>query len=1087
MRRFMLEDSRSAHRILILFLPLMAWLAMTGCGGRPGASSSSARTELEPVRAPSLADAVATARPGDVISLPAGTFEGGITLPPGVSLRGAGPFRTILDARKFAIGLAVDGGRRAEVSDLTIRGASQTALLVQAGEETAVRRVRTSGSLNGVCFADVMRGRIENVVSDANRSGIVVSGGGDNVVVNCTMVRNASLGLSIPSGERTVAFNNCIAESATAVFIGPAVKEARLDHNLYFCHSIGKMAGQLGRKSIGDWHALSGQDARSVEIPVTFRDPARGDFHPSGTLDWALDRATTTDWGTAELAGIQAPATDIEGVARIDRPDVGAYEVALTPPRPADGRFSVRDDTGLKSAGLFAPGGREVAYLFHNLPLPHGSYLFWLPSRDVQGRPIPAGTCELKTVESALEWEYLGGVGDNGEPFPPGRTAGVNPRLVAFDGNGRLIVGYGRSEDATNLRGYDAATGRLLWSFGGSADLLGLSIVGDGTLLALKPSDTQGLITRIDPKSGQVASWPGHPTGTLLFNDGAWASGLAELDGRLFVADARANSVRVGSLEQLDNAPVVSIPSPTSPSADASTHQLWIISEGRNVVALDPSGRITASATPVEAPAALAAGGGRLAIASRTTGKVHLFDARDPMHLAPLSTVGTGDGPYGPYRSDRFHFQAAASDPGGHVQLATGPKGALAVVEDNRLLVFDPAGKPLWSTFGEPGNMTALSFADPRRLFDREGRKSVRLDEKAGTWTPEKLWDAPRGLEFLGAFADGDATFGAYVVAPGNSKLGSLLIVRYQGDSARPVLQILRDARSGQYLARKDANRDGHLDNRDGGSVLPPPHGPHPLRNGGPLHRHYSTLQSNGDIITLNLNTETWGAIWNRAGLDADGVPVYRLQDVRAIVRRPGGFVSPYTGQADEITGLAWVTQADDGGFLALANLRSAPGGTGLLKGAGTDLIGLEADGRLRWIHPLGGREGLAGLATVGPVTITGVGATAEILVLNRDGLGLGSFGFGAGAHYPGFLLNTPQAVRGYRGQDGRIYALIADNLGGMQHWWRLHGEDRIDTRSTPITVSEATARALAALPARPIPDFPEQIEKKRPKPNTVR
>jgi hypothetical protein len=32
-----------------------------------------------------------------------------------------------------------------------------------------------------------------------------------------------------------------------------------------------------------------------------------------------------------------------------------------------------------------------------------------------------------------------------------------------------------------------------------------------------------------------------------------------------------------------------------------------------------------------------------------------------------------------------------------------------------------------------------------------------------------------------------------------------------------------------------------------------------------------------------------------------------------------------------------------------------------------------------------------------------------------------------------------------------------------MQHWWRLRGEDRIDARSTPITVSEATARALAA------------------------
>jgi hypothetical protein len=1040
---------------------------MTGCQGRPSEPTSSTRAEPESVRAQSLADALATARPGDSISLPAGTYEGGVTIPSGVSLRGAGPFRTILDARKFAIGLTVDGGRGTEVADLAIHGASQTDLLVRGAEATAVRRVRTSGSLNGVNFTDVRRGRIENVISDGNRYGIVVSGGRENVVVNCTMVGNASVGLSLPSGERTVAFNNFIVESATGVFLGSAVQDARLDHNLYDCPFIGKRTGQLGRRSLGDWQALSGQDGHSVELTVTFRDPARGDFHPSSTLAWALDRATTADWGSADLAGFQAPALDIEGAARIDRPDVGAFELAPIPPRPADGQFSIRGESGLSSAGLFAPGGREVAYLFHNLPLPPGSYSFWLPSRDFQGRPVPAGTYELKTVQSALDWEYLGGVGDTGEPFPPGRTAGHNPCLVVFDGDGRLITGYNRSEDTTNLRGYEAATGRLLWSFSGSSDLLGLAIGGDGMLSLLKPSDTKGVIVRIDPKLGTVAPWPGHPTGAALFNNGARASGFAVLEDRVFVTAPQAHFVRFGAIDQLDNAPTRSIPSPTSPSADPSTRRLWLISDGRKVVALDPSGTIMAEATPVEAPAALAAGGGRLAIASRKTGKVHLFDARNPKALVPVRTVGSGDGPFGAYRPDRFHFQETPGEPGSHVNLALGPRGELAVVEENRLLFFDPTGMPLWSTFGEPGDMTALSYADPRRLFDSEGRKSLRLDEDAAKWAPEIFWNAPRGLEFLGAFAVGEANFGAYVVAPGNQILGSLLIVRYQADSARPVLQILRDEKTSQYRARKDTNRDGRLDDRDGEVDLPPPQGPHPLRNGGPLHRHYSTLQPNGDIITLNLNAETWGAIWHRSGLDADGVPVYRLQDVREIIRLPGGFVSPYTGRADETTGLACVSPTDDGGFLALANLRSAPGRTGLLNGAGTDIIRLEADGRLRWLHPLGRHRGLEGLATVGPVTITGVGTTAEILALNRDGLGLGSFGFPAGARYPGFFLDTPQAVRGYRGHDGRFYALIADKLGGMQHWWRLRGEDRIDARSTPITVSEPSARALAALPSR--------------------
>ena len=73
-------------------------------------------------------------------------------------------------------------------------------------------------------FVDVTGGRIENVISDENRYGIVVSGGRDNAVVNCTVARNSSLGLSFPSGDGTLAFNNCIADCATGVFLGEAAR-----------------------------------------------------------------------------------------------------------------------------------------------------------------------------------------------------------------------------------------------------------------------------------------------------------------------------------------------------------------------------------------------------------------------------------------------------------------------------------------------------------------------------------------------------------------------------------------------------------------------------------------------------------------------------------------------------------------------------------------------------------------------------------------------------------------------------------------------------------------------------------------------
>jgi parallel beta-helix repeat protein len=375
---------------------------LSGCGERvePGAAP---RGDSAPVRARTLADALALARAGDAIVLPAGTFEAGVVIPAGVSLRGAGADQTILDARSADVGLTVAGGQGAEIADLTVRGAARSGVLARAAHDLAVRRVRTTASLTGIQLVDVAGGRIENVISDHNRNGIVVEGGRDNTVVNCTVARNAGLGLSFPSGARTRAFNNCVVDSAIGVALGARAEDVRLDYNLYFTLFVGKVAGRAGCKTLEAWQSDGSQDAHSLVLAVAFRDVQAGDFRPAGALDWALDRAATSDWGTAELAGVPAPEHDLTGAARVDRVDVGAFEAAPTPPRPADGRLAIRSDAGRKSAELFAPGGQRVVELFRDLPLPAGSYAFWFPPRDDRGRPIAAGTYELKTFERTRE------------------------------------------------------------------------------------------------------------------------------------------------------------------------------------------------------------------------------------------------------------------------------------------------------------------------------------------------------------------------------------------------------------------------------------------------------------------------------------------------------------------------------------------------------------------------------------------------------------------------------------------------------------------------------------------------------------
>jgi hypothetical protein len=1024
-----------------------------------------------------LPEAVAAARPGDLIVLPAGTFPGGIRLPGGVGLRGAGHRATTLEARGAEVGLTIAGGEGAEIADLSIVGAAKTNLLVKGATRVAIRRVRSTGGINGVHFADVVDGRIENVISAGNRYGILINGGRGNTVVNSTMADNTSLGLSLASGVGPSAFNNCIVGGATAVYVGEKVEGLRLDHNLYFSLFVGKMAGQFARKSLGDWTYLSGLDAHSVQIPVTFLDPKAGDYRPRGSLGWSLERAATSDWGTPDLGGVKPPDRDIDGRPRVGRVDVGAYEIALTPPRPADGLLKVHSGAGLKSAGIFDGQGREVDYLFHNLPLPEGEYPYWLPARDFLGGRIAPGTYELRTVEAAHRWEYLGWVGDTGEAYPSGHTASVALFGVAFDDAGHLVAGQGWSEDMTNVRGYEASTGKIAWTFGGSSIMNGLALGGDGAVTIMRPSGgKKGELTRIDPKSGRVVPLDGKGTGRVVLDLADDVFGLAELDGKIYVTDTKANKVRFGPADGSRWDGAIDVPAPSSPAADHKTRVVWVISAGKRVLAIAPDGRIVSDRDfSAFEPSALAARDGRLAVATLADGRVHVAEIPDPTAKAKSDrAIGRGDGPFGPYLPDRFLFQRAPGSPGGNVNLALGPKGELAVVDQNRLLVFDEKNQLLWSTFGVFGNNTAPSFADPRRVFDGDGRRSLLLDsdkDGAGTWQPGGYYDVPAGGRFLGDFADGGKTYGVFTTEVPHQPAASLWVVRYDGYRAVPVFGLLRDSGSSQYVARRDTNRDGRLDAKDQGEVVRGPDG-QPY-TGLLIPRFNNFLLPNGDLILCGLEPDRWASIWHRSHA-SDGTPVYRMEGREKLPRSAGGLISPYTHKIDPTYGLFGAAITPKGDVIASINLRSSPDGVGLFNGAGTDVASFDRRGRLRWFHPLVADRGILGLSAAGPVAITGVGTTAEILVFDHDGLGLGSFGQPAKVHYPGFFIDHPDAVRAYQGPDNRTYALIADNYNGRHHRYRLDGADRIRSSTTPVEVGARTAGLLAALPS-PAPYAPPQ------------
>ncbi|MCX7935493.1 MAG: right-handed parallel beta-helix repeat-containing protein, partial [Planctomycetota bacterium] len=304
---------------------------------------------------------LAAAQPGQTVELPAGEFQGGVMLPPGVSLKGAGYNQTVIDAKGCENGVAILGGSGNVVSDLAVKNAARVNILVRDAENAVVRRVRATGGAIGISLLNARRTRVENAVSDSNRYGIVISGGEDNAVVNCTAAGNVTVGLSLSSGKGAAAFNNCITGSTTAVVVGEETAGVILDYNLYHGTFIGKFKSQIVRQTLDSWQYLSGLDAHSVSMAVKYENPAAGKFGAVNVLDWSLERTATAKWGISSLAGNEAPKEDIEGKKRPTEPGVGAFETSATPPRPPAGIFTVPPGEGIVSAGVFGLKGRLVA------------------------------------------------------------------------------------------------------------------------------------------------------------------------------------------------------------------------------------------------------------------------------------------------------------------------------------------------------------------------------------------------------------------------------------------------------------------------------------------------------------------------------------------------------------------------------------------------------------------------------------------------------------------------------------------------------------------------------------------------------
>lgn len=145
-----------------------------------------------------LATALARARPGDVVRLSEGSHRGGISVPAGVRLEGAGAARTRLVAPEGLDALTADSDAYAAALSLEASG-PRCAVRVNGGT-LRLAGVRAAG---GGCGARIVGGALEGVDLDLEGDvGLIAEGG--TATIDGGRLRGARAGATVHSGTLTL-------------------------------------------------------------------------------------------------------------------------------------------------------------------------------------------------------------------------------------------------------------------------------------------------------------------------------------------------------------------------------------------------------------------------------------------------------------------------------------------------------------------------------------------------------------------------------------------------------------------------------------------------------------------------------------------------------------------------------------------------------------------------------------------------------------------------------------------------------------------------------------------------------------------
>ncbi|MDP2258849.1 MAG: parallel beta-helix domain-containing protein [Caulobacter sp.] len=238
-------------------LTIAAALALAGCGG--GGTASRPDTAYQETLIQQLIDA----KPGDVISIPAGVYaiDRGLSLEvDGVIIRGAGMDKTILTFKgqtAGAEGLLVNASNFT-IEDLALEDAKGDALKVNEAENVIIRRVRaewtggpkTSNGAYGLYPVQVKNLLIEDSVAiGASDAGIYV-GQSQNVVVRRNRAEFNVAGIEIENTQNADVYDNLATNNTGGilVFNMPNLKVPGFGTRIFRNRAVGNNTANFGRK-----------------------------------------------------------------------------------------------------------------------------------------------------------------------------------------------------------------------------------------------------------------------------------------------------------------------------------------------------------------------------------------------------------------------------------------------------------------------------------------------------------------------------------------------------------------------------------------------------------------------------------------------------------------------------------------------------------------------------------------------------------------------------------------------------------------------------------------------------------------------